>query len=163
MQCRSQDAVQLSKTPSCAACAYLALSTVRDSGSHCLYSFSNKQTSLEMHTAPVTLTDRSAGTEDVRFYQWTWAASACGHRSSGSQGCPCLSVSPGSVRVTLAQDAARWSQHRACPAMCYASASGALSWPKTRLWTPTLPPSQKAIRDPAKLLITFWKKSVVKD
>lgn len=67
------------------------------------------------------------------------------------------------LSVTLAQDVARWSQDRACPAICYASASWALFWPKARLWTPTLSPSQKAIRDPAKLLITFWKKSVVKN
>lgn len=67
------------------------------------------------------------------------------------------------LSMTWAQDVARSSQDRACPAICYASASWALFWPKARLWTPTLSPSQKAIRDPAKLLITFWKKSVVKN
>lgn len=112
MQCRSQDAVQLSKTPSLAACAHLALSTVRSSlgssGSRCLYSFSNKQTSLEMHTPPITWTDRSTGTEDRRFYQWMWAGRACRHRSSSSQGSPFPLGLLALLSRTRAQDVARW-------------------------------------------------------
>lgn len=67
-------------------------------GSRCLYSFSNKQTGLEMHMPPITLTDRSTGTNDPRFYQWMWAASARRHRSTSSRALSSLLVSLGTAQ-----------------------------------------------------------------
>jgi len=43
------------------------LSGIFSAGSRCLYSFSNKQTSLKMYTTPVTFTDRPTETRDPRF------------------------------------------------------------------------------------------------
>lgn len=43
------------------------LSGILSAGSCCFYSFSNKQTSLKMHTTPIILTDRPTETRDLRF------------------------------------------------------------------------------------------------
>lgn len=120
------------------------LSGIFSTGSCCLYSFSNKQTSLRMQMTPIILTDCTQETRDHRFYQWTWAASVC--RQSECRQSECLK--PGlslpfrchlaPLSMTLAQDVAHWSQDRACPAMCYASTSWAAFWPNARHWTPTL-------------------------
>lgn len=134
------------------------LSGIFSAGSRCLYSFSNKQTSLKMHATPIILTDHPTQTRDPRFLSMNVGSQCVQAGLSLPFRCHLAPLS-----MTLAQDVARWSQDRACPAICYASASWAVFWPKARHWTPTLSPSLKAIRDSAKLLITFWKKSVAKN
>lgn len=141
------------------------LSGIFSASSCCLYSFSNKQTSLKKQTTPITLPDCIQEARDHRFYQWTWAACACRQSNSLQPGLSLPSQCHlALLRVTLAQDVVCWSQDRACSAICHASTSWAAFWPSARHWTPTLSLSLllKAIKDSAKLLITFWKKAVVK-
>lgn len=169
MWCRSQEAIEVSKVLSHTACAYLALSTVRYSlGSSALAlvvftPFPINKPAWKKQTTPITLTDCTQEARDHRFYQWAQAACECRQRNSLQPGLSLPSQCHlALLRVTLAQDAVCWSQDRAFSAICHASTSWAVFWPSARHWTPTLSLLLKAIKDSAKLLITFWKKAVVK-
>lgn len=160
MQCRSQDAVGLSKTASHATCAHLALRTVGcslGSAALALVVFTpfpiNKPA---WKCARLQLLSQIAQ-EGAKILSMD-VGRQCRHSSPSSQGCVSLSVSLGPAQHDMSTGCS-WSGDTACAARCYTSASWALSWPKARLSTPTLPPSlTESNKGPCQALDNFLEK-----
>lgn len=140
------------------------LSGIFSAGSRCLYSFSNKQTSLKMHTAPIILTGCPTESGDPSFLSMNMGSQcAQAQRAAAAQAFSSLSVSLGTAQHDISTGCSTlksgWSLP--CHVLCI-SILGCLLTQSKALNSHSLSPSQKAVRDSAKLLTTFWKKSVVK-
>lgn len=136
------------------------LSGIFSAGSRCLYSFSNKQTSLKMHATPVILTDRPTETRNPRFLSMN-VGSRCvqARRAAAAWAFFSLSMSLGTAQrdISTGCSTLKSGQSLPCHVLCI-SILGCLLTQSKALNSHSLPPLQKAIGDSAKLLTTFWKK-----
>lgn len=97
------------------------LSGIFSAGSRCLYSFSNKQTSLKMHATPIILTDHPTQTRDPRFLSMN-VGSQCvqAQRVPAAWAFSSLSVSLGTAQHDLSTgcSALKSGQSLPCHMLC---------------------------------------------